>query len=78
MTYRTNAVEEEPSVPVLVYLCADRLVTKQPYLVEGTCVPCSKARVQRAELAVQLLSSAFLERQTTGTHPHGAHREPEG
>jgi hypothetical protein len=59
MTQRTNAVEKEPSVPVLVYLCADRFVTKQPFAVEGISVPCSKARVQRAELAVQLFSSAF-------------------
>jgi hypothetical protein len=65
MTHRADAVDE-PSVPVIVYLCADKFVTKHPVLFEGTSVPCSKVRVQRGELAVQLLSSAFWSLRQQG------------
>jgi hypothetical protein len=61
-----NAVEGQPSVPVIVYLYADRFVTKHPVLIEGISIPCSKVRVQRGELAVRLLSSAFWSLRQQG------------
>jgi hypothetical protein len=56
---QADTVREEPSVPVVAYLCADRFVPKHSVLLEETSIPCSKVSVQRGELAVQLLSSAF-------------------
>ena len=66
MTHRSDAIEEKQSVPVIVYLCADKFVTKHAVFFEGTSVPCSKVSVPRAELAVQLLSSAFWSLRQQG------------
>jgi hypothetical protein len=66
MTTSSHAVEAKPSVPVIVYLYADRFVTKHPVLIEGTSIPCSKVRVQRGELVVRLLSSAFWSLRQQG------------
>jgi hypothetical protein len=59
MTLRPDTVAEEPSVPMIAYLCADRFVSKHSVFLKETSIPCSQVSVQRAELAVQLLSSAF-------------------
>jgi hypothetical protein len=66
MTLSSHAVEDKPSVPVIVYLFADRFVTKHPVLIEGTSIPCSNVRVQRGELAVRLLSSGFWSLRQQG------------
>jgi hypothetical protein len=55
-----------PSVPVILYLFADRIVPKHPMLVEGTSIPCTDVRVQKGALAVRLLASAFWSLRQQG------------
>ncbi len=50
--------EDTPSVPVLAYLYADRLVPKVSFRTEGTHVPCTDHRVTTEGLAVILLACA--------------------
>ena len=66
MTDRSGAPEGTPSVPVIFYLFADRIVPKHPKLVEGTSIPCTEARVQTGALAVRLLASAFWSLRQQG------------
>jgi hypothetical protein len=66
MTDRSGAPEGTPSVPVIFYLFADRIVPKHPMLVEGTSIPCTEVRVQKGALAVRLLSSAFWSLRQQG------------
>jgi hypothetical protein len=66
MTDRSSAPEGTPSVPVIFYLFADRIVPRHPLLVEGTPVPCTEVRVQKGALAVRLLSSAFWSLRQQG------------
>jgi hypothetical protein len=66
MTDRSGAPESSPSVPVIFYLFADRIVPKHPMLVEGTSIPCTEVRVQKGALAVRLLSSAFWSLRQQG------------
>jgi hypothetical protein len=46
VTDRSRAQEGTPSVPVIFYLFADRIVPKHPLLVEGTSIPCTEVRVR--------------------------------
>jgi hypothetical protein len=61
-----GAPEGTPSVPVIFYLFADRIVPKHPMLVEGTSIPCTEVRVQKGALAVRLLSSVFWSLRQQG------------
>ena len=45
MADKSGAPEGMPSVPVIFYLFADRIVPKHPTLVEGTSIPSTEARV---------------------------------
>jgi hypothetical protein len=66
VTDRSSVPESTPSVPVIFYLFADRIVPKHAPLVEGTSVPCTEVRVQKGALAVRLLSSAFWSLRQQG------------
>lgn len=55
----------KPSVPVIVYLYAHRLVPRESLPIGGTEVPCTDMRVQSNALAVLLFATSFwsLRRQ---------------
>jgi hypothetical protein len=51
--------DSEPTVPLIVYLFADRLIPKQSHLSDGTHVPCSGHVVETQALATLLFATGF-------------------
>lgn len=51
--------EDNPSVPLLVYLHADRFVARSSRLIDGTPVPCSDHAVHTRPLAALLFAAGF-------------------
>jgi hypothetical protein len=56
----------EPTVPLIVYLHADRLIPKRPHLGNGTHIPCSDHVVETQALATLLFASAFWSLRQAG------------
>lgn len=58
--------EHEPTVPLIVYLHADRLIPKHSHLSDGTHVPCSGHVVETEALATLLFATAFWSLRQAG------------
>lgn len=58
--------DNEPTIPLIVYLHADRLIPKHSHLSDGTHVPCSGHVVDTEALATLLFESAFWSLRRAG------------
>lgn len=61
-----QASEAKPSVPVIAYLYAHRLIPKDSIPIWGTRVPCTDIRVRTDGLAILLFATAFWNLRQQG------------